>query len=291
MNHLLFLGMGYCGRALAGRLKARGWSITGTTRNPEKAKDLEAEGIRSVLFNGGEPMADIDNVLAGVTHVIASIPPDDDGDLFLRAHNHDLARHAGHIQWAGYLSTTGVYGDSDGEWVGEDAPTAPTTRAGTRRLLAEQQWQALAAQSGLPLHIFRIAGIYGPGTRNQIDQVKQGTAKRILKANHYVGRVHRDDIVGILEASIAMPNPGRIYNVVDHEPSAPEEVIAFTAQLLGIEPPPAIPFEEADPSGVARNFFSGSKRVSNARVREELGYSFLYPTYREGMRSIISEAG
>ncbi|WP_137389120.1 SDR family oxidoreductase [Rhodoligotrophos defluvii] len=287
---LLCLGMGYCAREFARRMRDLGWTVAGTTRSAEKAKQLEGQGFRMVVFDGEGPLVDIDGLLAGVTHVLASIPPDDDGDPFLKLHGEDLARHAGPMDWAGYLSTTGVYGDHAGAWVDEDAPTVPSTDRGGRRVLAEGQWQALGARSGLPVHIFRLAGIYGPDGRNQIEAVRQGKARRIIKPNHFVGRVHRDDIVGILAASVAKPNPGRVYNVADNEPSPPEEVIAYAARLLGVETPPAIPFEEAELSAVARGFFAGSKRVCNARVREELDYSFKYPTYREGLQALVAAA-
>jgi nucleoside-diphosphate-sugar epimerase len=187
------------------------------------------------------------------------------------------------FHWASYLSTTGVYGDRHGDWVDETSPLAPTTERGHRRLTAETQWQSL----GLPMHIFRLAGIYGPG-RNQLVSILDGSAKRIVKPGQIFSRIHVEDIAGVLAASIARPNPGQAYNVCDDEPCPPQEVVAFAAALLKRAAPPEIAFADADLSPMAKSFYAESKRVSNQRMKEELGYKLLYPTYREGLTALLS---
>ena len=186
----------------------------------------------------------------------------------------------------GYLSTTGVYGDHGGAWVDEATALTPNTERGQRRLAAEEQWLALHRDHGLPVHVFRLAGIYGPG-RNTLDNLRDGTAKRVVKPGQVFSRIHVDDIAGVLLASMARPNPGRAYNVADDEPCPPQDVVTFAAELLGLAPPHEIPFEDARLSPMARSFFADSKRVSNARIKSELGYSLRFPTYREGLKSLI----
>lgn len=290
MSHLLAFGFGYCARALARRLAAKGWRITGTSRTAEAVEALRHEGTDAFLLDGLAPFDPVR--LDGVTHVLASAPPDEKGDPVLRVAETALIAHAGQITWVGYLSTTGVYGDRGGDWVDEGSPLRPTASRGERRLAAERRWLALHRDHGLPVHLFRLAGIYGPG-RNQLEAVRKGTAKRIVKPGQVFSRVHAEDVAGVLEASIARPCPGRAYNVCDDEPAPPEVVVEFAARLLGREPPPSVPFEAAELSEMALSFYADSKRVSNRRVKEELGYRFLYPSYREGLAALLSaiEAG
>ncbi|MGB2892648.1 MAG: SDR family oxidoreductase, partial [Albidovulum sp.] len=188
----------------------------------------------------------------------------------------------------GYLSTTGVYGDHGGGWVDEGTPLLPTTTRGRQRLLAEEQWQALAARSGLPLHIFRLAGIYGPG-RGPFEKVRNGIARRIVRDNQYFSRIHVDDIAAVLAASIARPDPGAIYNVADDDPSPPEDVLTEAARLLGLPLPPEVPFEEAEMTPLARSFYAESKRVRNDRIKRELGVRLVYPDYRAGLRRLLAD--
>ncbi|HTN98511.1 MAG TPA: SDR family oxidoreductase, partial [Nordella sp.] len=268
--HLFCFGLGFSGQTLARRLTAKGWTVTGTSR---------AGGDGTLAFDGSTPLPE--SAFDGVTHLLISVPPGAHGDPVLAAHADDLRRRARQLHWAGYLSTTGVYGDRHGDWVDETSPLAPSTERGHRRLAAETHWQSL----GLPLHIFRLAGIYGPG-RNQLVSILDGTAKRIVKEGQIFSRIHVEDIAGGLEASIARPDPGRAYNVCDDEPCPPQEVVAFAAQLLKRAAPPEIAFEAADLSAMAKSFYAESKRVSNKRIKEELGYRLLYPTYREGLSAL-----
>ncbi len=276
---LISFGHGYSARALARRLLPKGWTIYGTTRSPEKAEGLRAEGVRPVLW----PDGDLSAAFAEATHLLASAGPDADGDPVLAHCEAEIQALAPRLDWAGYLSTTGVYGDHQGGWVDETTPLAPSTRRGRLRVAAEAQWQAI---EGLPLHIFRLAGIYGPG-RGPFEKVRQGTARRIVKEGQVFSRIHVDDIAQVLEASIDRPNPGAAYNVCDNDPAPPQDVIGYAAELLGLPLPPEVPFDEAQMSPMARSFYAESKRVDNRRIHEELGVRLLFPGYRSGLRALL----
>ncbi|WP_135506034.1 SDR family oxidoreductase [Roseovarius aestuariivivens] len=278
---LLSFGHGYSARALARRLLPQGWTIYGTTRKADKAEALRDEGVIPILW----PEGDFEEALAQADHLLISAGPDEGGDPVLREMGREISQIALRIVWAGYLSTTGVYGDHDGEWVTEEAPLTPSTERGQRRVQAEAQWQAV---EGLPLHIFRLAGIYGPG-RGPFEKVRQGTARRIIKKGQVFSRIHVEDIAQVLEASIKAPNPGTAYNVCDNDPAPPQDVIGYAAELLGLPLPPEVDFEEAEMSPMARSFYAESKRVDNRRIREELGVELLYPDYRSGLRALLAE--
>ncbi len=222
-----------------------------------------------------------------VTHLLISAPPGENGDPVLHLFGEQLQRLSKQLKWVGYLSTTGVYGDRGGDWVDEDSPLEPTTARGQRRLEAERSWLRLHSDFGLPVHVFRLAGIYGPG-RNTLLNVRDGSAKRIIKPGQIFSRIHVEDIAGVLAASIAKPHPGRAYNVCDDEPCPPQEVVEFAANLLGLPLPPEIPFEQAELSPMAKSFYAESKRVSNRRIKTELGYKLIYPNYRDGLAAINS---
>ena len=281
-NVLLSLGHGYTARTLSRGLLAQGWTVIGTTRSADKAEVLRVEGVQPLIWPG----TDLAPVLARATHLLTSIAPDDAGDPVLAGHADAVATAAPHLRWAGYLSTTGVYGDHGGGWVDEDTQLAPTTKRGAARVLAEGQWQALAASAMLPLHIFRLAGIYGPG-RGPFEKVRKGTARRIVKPGQVFSRIHVDDIAQVLAASIAHPHPGAIYNVCDDDPAPPQDVIAHAARLLGLPVPAEIPFDQADLSPMAASFYAESKRVSNARIKRDLGITLRYPSYREGLAALL----
>lgn len=281
---LLSLGHGYSAAALARRLQ--GWTVIGTTRRAEKAGRLGAEGIEALIWPG----ADLGPAIARATHILTSIAPGDDGDPVLAKYSDAITRSAPHLKWVGYLSTTGVYGDHQGGWVDETTPLTPGTKRGRIRVLAESQWQALAKASGLPLHIFRLAGIYGPG-RGPFEKVRNGTARRIIRPNQYFSRIHVDDIAAVLAASIARPDPGAIYNVADDNPSPPEDVLAEAARLLSMPLPPEVPYDEAELSPMVRSFYAESKRVANERIKRDLGVVLTYPDYRSGLAGLLSEEG
>ncbi len=275
---LLSFGHGYSARALSRLLLPEGWRIIGTTRSADKAAALRAEGIEPLIFPGD----DITPALAGATHVLTSAAPDQSGDPVL-AHLRGALAGASHLQWVCYLSTTGVYGDHAGGWVDEDTPLTPATKRGMARVTAEAEWQAL----GLPLHIFRLAGIYGPG-RGPFAKVRNGTARRIVKPGQVFSRIHVDDIAQVLAASIARPDPGAVYNVCDDDPAPPEDVIAHAAELLGVPIPPAIPFDQAEMTPMARSFYAESKKVRNDRIKRDLGIELIYPGYRDGLRALLA---
>ena len=280
MPRLFCFGLGYSALALARALKARGWTVAGTCRSEDARLALAAEGIEAYLFDRERPLADPSAKLAGTTHVLSSVPPDDQGDPVLDCHADAVA--ALDTNWIGYLSTTGVYGDRGGDWVDESSVLRPVGPRGRRRVEAEEGWLDLWRRHGRPVHLFRLAGIYGPG-RGPFEQVRTGTARRVIKPGQVFSRIHVDDIVQVLEASMAKPHPGAAYNVCDNEAAPPQDVIVEASRLLGIPPPPEIPFETADLSPMARSFYDELKRVSNRRIREELGVRLRYPTYREGL--------
>lgn len=282
MTSLFCFGFGFSARTLAGKLKEKGWRIAGTSRSREVCDAIAAEGYDAFLFDS---IAAVRSALAAHSHILISVPPGEDGDPVLASYAEIMIANKPSIRWIGYLSTTGVYGDRGGGWVDETSLPAPATARGRRRLTAEKQWLALHTTEHLPVHIFRLAGIYGPG-RNQLLAVRDGTAKRIVKPGQIFSRIHVDDIAGILEASMARPNPGRSYNVCDDEPAPPQDVVAFAAQLLAVTIPPEIPFDQSRLTGLSLSFYEESKRVSNRRIKEELRYRLLYPTYREGLRAL-----
>ncbi len=280
---LFCFGLGFTAQALAMRLHAKGWGIIATSRSLEKAADIAAVGYDSHVFDGTAPLADA-SVLAPATHILVSVPADDAADAVLRWHGADIAALP-NLRWLGYLSTTGVYGDTGGAWVDEQSPVRPDQPRSKRRAEAEAGWLELWKSRGVPVHVFRLAGIYGPG-RNQLEGLRRGTAHRIVKPGQVFCRIHVEDIAAVLEASMRKPNPGAIYNVADDEPAPPQDVVAYAAKLLGMEPPPEIPFEQAQLSPMAASFYADNRRVKNDRIKRELGVNLKYPTYREGLTAL-----
>jgi nucleoside-diphosphate-sugar epimerase len=278
MKTLLSIGHGYSAQALARVLLPQGWHIIATTRSPEKAAALRAQGVEAILWPGG------DLPLDRATHLLTSVAPDATGDPVLRAHGAQIAAAAPHLQWVGYLSTVGVYGDHQGGWVDEDTALTPATARGQARVAAEAAWQAVP---GLAPHIFRLAGIYGPG-RGPFEKVRDGSARRIIKPGQVFSRIHVDDIAQVLAASIARPDPGRVYNVCDDDPAPPQDVLSHAAQLLGLPEPPAVPYDGAAMSPMARSFYAESKRVRNDRIKDELGVRLIHPDYRAGLAALLA---
>ncbi|MEX2628292.1 MAG: SDR family oxidoreductase [Tistlia sp.] len=284
---LFCFGLGFSALALARRRRDDGWRVAGTTRDPAKVERLAGEGIESFLFDAGRPLEEAAAALAGTTHLLASAPPGAGGDPVLAAHGAAIAALP-ELAWVGYLSTTGVYGDRGGGWVDEASSLTPSGERGRRRVEAEAAWLALHRDQGAPVHLFRLAGIYGPG-RSQLDSVAAGTARRIVKPGQVFSRIHVEDIATVLEASMARPNPGAAYNVCDEEAADPAEVVAFAAALLGLPAPPALPFESAELSPMGRSFYDDNKRVSNRRIKEELGVRLRYPDYRAGLKALAAQ--
>jgi nucleoside-diphosphate-sugar epimerase len=282
MSGIFCLGCGYSAQALARKLQSSAWKITGTSRDEDKRSRLRSQGYDCVPFNSRK---EVRAALASHDHILISIPPVETGDPVLSAYRQDLLAAKSSLRWLGYLSTTGVYGDRGGAWIDETAALLPTTDRAHRRFAAETDWLSLHAAHGLPVHIFRLAGIYGPG-RNQLLALRAGTARRIVKPGQVFSRIHVDDIAGVLEASMRKPCPGRCYNVCDDEPAPPQDVVTFAAGILGLPPPPQISFDRARLTDVSRGFYEESKRVSNNRIKQELGYRLLYPSYREGLLAL-----
>ena len=276
---LLSFGHGYSARALTRLLLPEGWAVIGTTRSEEKAETLRSEGVDPLVWPG----ADMTDALARATHLLISAGPDEHGDPVLAQMADKIVAKAPDLEWAGYLSTTGVYGDHNGGWVDESAALTPATKRGQLRVEAEAQWQAIP---DLPLHIFRLAGIYGPG-RGPFSKVRNGTARRIIKEGQVFSRTHVEDIAQLLHASINKPHPGAAYNVCDDDPAPPQDVIAYAAKLLGLPIPEAIDFDKAEMSPMARSFYAESKKVSNKRIKEELGVDLIYPNYRAGLQALL----
>lgn len=286
MPRLFCFGLGYSARALADRLRAEGWAVAGTCRSAEKREALRAAGIDAFLFDRARPLAD--TALKGATHVLISVPPDRDGDPVLARHKADIIAGDG-IAWLGYLSTTGVYGDCGGNQVDESSPLKPTSERSRARVQAEAGWLDLHRRHDLPVHVFRLAGIYGPG-RSAIDQAREGRIRRIEKPGHLFSRIHLEDIANVLAASIARPAPGAVYNVCDDAAAPQADVIAYACELLGLPVPPAVPFDEAkkEMTEMALSFWRDNRRVCNRRIKEELGLRLSYPTYREGLAAIAN---
>ncbi|MFT5744292.1 MAG: nucleoside-diphosphate-sugar epimerase [Paracoccaceae bacterium] len=276
---LLSFGHGYSAGALSPILHRQGWTIFGTTRSADKADRVRATGAKPLIW----PDASISEQLDQASHLLISAGPNGDGDPVLNALRDDIAARRDQFEWVGYLSTTGVYGDHNGGWVDENTPLAPSTKRGQLRVAAEADWQSL----DLPLHIFRLAGIYGPG-RGPFAKVRNGSARRIIKDGQVFSRIHVDDIAQVLAASIAQPNPGAIYNLCDDDPAPPQDVIAYAAELLGMPIPEAVAFADADMTPMARSFYAESKKVCNDRIKDQLGVSLIYPDYRSGLHALLA---
>ena len=282
MTHtLLSFGHGYSSQALGRLLLQRDWRVIGTTRSEDKAARLLQSGVEPRIWPGADMLPALD----AATHLLISAAPDENGDPVLAALGSEIARRADQFAWVGYLSTTGVYGDHDGAWVDENTALTPATKRGIARKEAEAAWAAIP---GLPLHIFRLAGIYGPG-RGPFSKVRNGTARRIIKQGQVFSRTHVADIARVLDASIKAPNPGAAYNVCDDDPAPPEDVIAYAAELLGMPIPPAEDFETAEMTPMARSFYAESKKVRNDRIKDELGVTLLYPDYKSGLRALFAQ--
>ena len=281
--NLFCFGLGYCADYLSAKLIKQGWQVSATCRTSEKAAVLEASGIRPVLLSGRKVTV---TDLGKADHILISAPPEQDGsDPVLNFAEAALAALQDQIKWVGYLSTTGVYGDHQGAWIDEETPAGLLSERGQRRVAAEAQWAA----TGLPMHYFRLAGIYGPG-RNSLRALQNGTARRVVKQGQVFSRIHLADITRILEASMANPNAGRAYSVCDDTPAPPQDVVTYAAELMGVSPPALQDFATAELSPMARSFYGENKRIRNNRIKEELGVSLEYPDYRAGL-SALWESG
>ena len=284
MKTLLSFGHGYSARALSRCLADEGgWKIIGTTRDESGEKAIVLSGAEPRIWPGTDLSADIESA----THVLVSIAPAIDGDPVVQACSDQLAASEG-LEWIGYLSATSVYGDRNGEWVDESSELSPTTQRGRLRVEAERSWRRLADRHGLPLHLFRLAGIYGP-ERGPLHQFLAGKKNRVVKSDQYFNRIHVEDIAHILRASMRSPRPGEVYNVCDDCPARSEDVMNFIAGLTGRPPVEALAADMAGLSDMAKSFHAESKRVQNSKVKSQLGISLLHPEFRSGITSLYRQ--
>jgi nucleoside-diphosphate-sugar epimerase len=284
---VFIFGAGFVGAAFARKMVARGWRVRASARSAAARAALDADGIGPI-----DPTSHgaISTALAEANAVLVTAAPDETGCPALAALGPALRQGGRPPTWIGYLSTTGVYGDRQGGWVTEDSPLAPLSEPARRRVAAEQAWRDLGAAIGAPVHLFRLPGIYGPG-RSAFDRLRDGAARRIVRPGQVFSRIHRDDIVSALAASMARGSEGRAFNLCDDEPCPPQDVITCAATLLGVEPPPEVAYDAEAMSPASRRFYAESKRVSNARAKAALGWRPAFVTYREGLAAILAAEG
>ncbi|MDX3977122.1 SDR family NAD(P)-dependent oxidoreductase [Shinella sp.] len=285
MTHLLILGAGFSGKAIGDVFREAGFSVSGTTRSEEKAESLRALGIEPLLYDGGVISEALAADMARASHVVQSIAPGKDGDPLFRAGSPELSVLMPRLEWAGYLSTVGVYGDHKGAWVTEETVLNPVSARSVERVEAENHWLGFGKASALPVAVLRLAGIYGPG-RNALRNMEEGTARRLIKPDQVFNRIHVEDI-GRSALFLAGKRLGGVWNITDHEPGPPQDVVAEAARLMGLPVPPDIPFETAELSPMARSFYGENKRVSNAKLRAA-GFEFRFPNYRQSLADLWS---
>jgi nucleoside-diphosphate-sugar epimerase len=288
MATLICLGLGYSAEHYVKAFGEKFDRIVGTMRNAERVATLNAPpggGLKAIVFDGKTASPELRGAIGAADAALISIPQDEGGDPVLRSCGDALAR-APQLRSIVYLSTVGVYGDRGGAWVDEDAPPAPTSGRGGSRLAAEEQWRDFGGRRGIAVAILRLAGIYGPG-RNALTQIARGQARRIVKPGQVFNRIHVHDIAQAIDGAFARKASG-IFNVADDEPTPPGDPIAFAAELMGVAPPPEIPFDQAAPtmSAMALSFWQECRRVKNDKLKRELGVRLRYPTYREGLRAL-----
>ena len=276
----LSFGHGYTAQALTPHLNYKGWKVFGTSRSRDNFSDIEKSGAIPILWGSEE----LRSVIKEAALVLSSVAPKNDNDPVIQMYGEDLKENSSQIKWAGYLSTIGVYGDTKGEWVNENSPLKPSTNRGIARVNAEKKW---LKNNFLPSHIFRLGGIYGPN-RGPFQKVLQGKAVKIIKPGQVFSRMHILDIVQTLLASISQPKPYSIYNLCDDNPAPPQDVLSYAAELLCVDQPPTVRFEDADLSEMARSFYAENKRVSNQLIKSELGVDLSYPDYKVGLESLLN---
>lgn len=273
-NKFLFFGYGYVAKNFSNELAKS--NFIGTTRKPSGSQFIKFD--ESTKINK--------DILYAHTHILISIPPNENEDLVLYHHTQDLIKHP-NLKWIGYLSSTGIYGDKKGAWVNENSKCAPTEPTNIQRFKAEQSWLKLYSSNGLPVHIFRLSGIYGPG-RNMIESVKKGTAKRIDLPGQYFSRIHVADITNILQASINLPNHGNIYNCADDYPCPSKEILEYVCDELRLPYPVLLNIEDADLSPMAKRFYASNRRVLNDKIKNELNVNLTYSTFKEGYANFLA---
>ena len=285
-KRLFCFGSGFTGSALVREIQARGWAASGTSRENSHKEVWADIGVQLHRFNEQEVSKAIEKGVREASHILVTIPPQkEDGDVVLK-HCQKALAGSSQLQWLGYLSTTGVYGNRDGDWVDETSELKPEFDHQRRRVQAEEQWRDLFREHQVPVHIFRLAGIYGPG-RNLLKRIRQGSARRIDQPGLVFNRIHVEDVVQALCASIDHPQPGAIYNVSDDVPSSPTEAVAFACDLLRVDVPPLIALDDAELSKMGRGFYLTNKRVRNHKMKKELGVQLRYPDYKAGLKALL----
>jgi len=279
--HLLIFGPGFSARTIAKKALDAGWTVSGTYRNPDKTAELETLGISPVAFDAGA----LKDVLASATHWLVSTAPGPEGDPVLGLLE-SCSSQLKSPSWIGYLSSTNVYGDHGGAWVDEDTPPSPSLDRGKRRVAAEKSWRDRADALGATLHVFRLAGIYGPG-RNAVRSLLDGKARRIVKPGQKFSRIHVADIAQTVRAAMNSTCPSGVFNLADDAPCPPQDIILEAATAMGITPPPEIPLDQAEMSPMARSFYAESKLVKNDRIKRELGIKLIYPSFSDALPDLI----
>lgn len=281
MNIFIF-GAGYSARAFAESIAGPGAAVRGTTRSEARFDLLRRSRIEPLRFDGNSVSGELAAALAATTHLVVSIAPEEAGDPVLKLLP-DLRPAMPKLEWIGYLSTVGVYGDHQGGWVDESSTCRPVSRRSVDRLAAERAWTAAAEAAGVPLAILRLSGIYGPG-RNAFVNLAEGTARRLVKPGQVFNRIHVADIAGALRL-LAETQLGGVFNVTDDQPAPPQDVVAYAARLMGVAPPPEQDFATAELTPMARSFYGENKRVANAAIKKA-GYRFQFPHYRAALDAL-----
>ena len=279
---LLIFGHGYTANTFVDYIRNIDWEIFGTTRNPQTADLLIKKGVKPLMWSDGSK---IKSVINQSDYILHSIPPTENGDPVYKRFSKAIISRSTNLSWFGYLSTTSVYGNHDGKWVDENIPVNPSSNRGLLRVKAENHWSGI---KDLPLHIFRLAGIYGP-KRSPLDKIRSGKAKLISKPGQFFSRIHVEDIARVLKASIEMPNHGSVYNVCDDMPAAPDKVLDYAAKLINYPDLPKVAFEEAELSSMAKSFYSDNKRVKNERIKSELKITLKYPNFETGLNALAEK--
>ncbi len=279
-------GLGYAARRVLARLP--GVEASGATRDPETARAWRRDGVAAWAVDDPSARSALEAALRGAETLLVSAPPDEYGDPALQRFGAAIAA-APALARVVYLSSVGVYGDRDGAWVDESSAPRPRAPRAVRRLAAEHEWRAFGEERGASVDVLRLAGIYGPG-RNALEKLQRGEARRIVKPGQVFNRIHVDDIAAVAVRLIEAGGKGGLWNVADEEPAPPEDVIAFAAELLGVAPPPTEDFATARLTPLARSFYDDNRRVDAGKLKRELGYRWLYPTYRDGLRA-LADAG
>ncbi len=286
MNKLFCFGVGFTGLQTCEYFNDQKWITSGTTRDRNKKVNPNIELIE---YNPNKGKVYLSESLASSKILLISIAPDKKGDVVLKSNYEDIANALKtSVKRVIYLSTTAVYGDANGSTVDEKYKINPQSDRAKSRILAESQWTDLCDKFGVTLNILRLSGIYGTG-RNQIRNLINGTAKRIIKEGHVFNRIHVADIARIIYMLSVSDIKSDIFNISDDMPAPPQDVVEFAARLLNTDPPEPVIFSEAILSEMARSFYSETKYIINQKIKEKLGLELKYPNYKLGLKDILKE--